>query len=340
MKKKIYQVDAFTDKVFGGNPAGVVIDAEGLSEEQMKQIAKEMNLSETAFVFTSKEKDYDYIVKFFTPTQEVELCGHATIATCYTIYRELVLRKEKIEVSGGDSILPGVEKIILSLMEMGVSENDQIEKDINKRNLIVRQKTKAGILPVELNFDNDRLDSVMMTQTSPNFDNKYIDSIRLASIMGLDIDDIGIDGANVKPQIVSTGLKDIMLPLKNLSSLKKINPDFNKLEEFSKELDVVGVHAFTMNSEEIDADLACRNFAPAAGIDEEAATGTSNGALGAYLVKNDVISLKETIKIICEQGYYMNRPSQIIVEISGSKDNMEIKVGGKAVVVVEGIINL
>lgn len=82
---EIYQVDAFTDVPFGGNPAGVVPRAEGLSPELMQKIAREMQLSETAFVTdlrqTKENADGpDFHVRFFTPAAEVDLCGHATIA--------------------------------------------------------------------------------------------------------------------------------------------------------------------------------------------------------------------------------------------------------------------
>lgn len=80
---RIYQVDAFTKEKFRGNPAGVVVNAEGLSEAQMLAIAKELNNSETAFVFPAEGDDHDIHVRFFTPTMEVPLCGHATMATHY-----------------------------------------------------------------------------------------------------------------------------------------------------------------------------------------------------------------------------------------------------------------
>ena len=84
MKKyRIYQVDSFTRQKFHGNPAGVVSNADGLTEEQMQQIARELNNSETAFIFSSGSPEYDVEVRYFTPTTEVPLCGHATIAAHY-----------------------------------------------------------------------------------------------------------------------------------------------------------------------------------------------------------------------------------------------------------------
>lgn len=109
-KYKVYQVDSFTDKKFTGNPAGVVYQAEGLTEEDMKRIARELNNSETAFIFEDKSGEANYHVRFFTPTKEVPICGHATIAAHYVI---------------------------------------ALEKNI-KENTVITQRTGAGILDVEI----------------------------------------------------------------------------------------------------------------------------------------------------------------------------------------------
>lgn len=80
---RVYQVDAFTRARFMGNPAGVVPDADGLSEAQMQAIARELHNSETAFILRPEADDHDVRVRFFTPTTEVPVCGHATIAAHY-----------------------------------------------------------------------------------------------------------------------------------------------------------------------------------------------------------------------------------------------------------------
>jgi PhzF family phenazine biosynthesis protein len=84
----IRQVDAFTAVPHTGNPAGVVLDAAGLSQEQMQSIAREMNLSETAFVLAPTKQGADIRIRWFTPTVEVPLCGHATIAAFHAIAEE------------------------------------------------------------------------------------------------------------------------------------------------------------------------------------------------------------------------------------------------------------
>lgn len=91
-KLKIYQIDSFTKKPFSGNPAGVTFSND-LSEKEMQLIAREMNLSETAFLSESGKADYN--LRWFTPTTEVELCGHATIASLHFLSEEKLLNGKK-----------------------------------------------------------------------------------------------------------------------------------------------------------------------------------------------------------------------------------------------------
>ena len=84
----VYLVNAFTLRDKGGNPAGVCLDADGLSESEMQAIAAKVGYSETAFVQKPSSKMADLNVRFFTPTREVDLCGHATIATFYLLTQQ------------------------------------------------------------------------------------------------------------------------------------------------------------------------------------------------------------------------------------------------------------
>jgi PhzF family phenazine biosynthesis protein len=83
MRVPIFHVDAFTSRVFGGNPAAVVPLEEWLPDEMLQKIAAENNLSETAFL---RKKGRDYDIRWMTPTQEVDLCGHATLASAHVVF--------------------------------------------------------------------------------------------------------------------------------------------------------------------------------------------------------------------------------------------------------------
>ncbi len=94
MKIDVFVVNGFTHNGQGGNPAGVVLDAAGLRDENMQHIATAMGLSETAFVLPADQQDYQ--VRFFTPTSEVDFCGHATVATYSLLWRKRLLKKPTV----------------------------------------------------------------------------------------------------------------------------------------------------------------------------------------------------------------------------------------------------
>ena len=298
---KAYIVNAFTKNNAGGNKAGVVIDCQHLTPEKMFKIASHLDLSETAFITRSANNLYDYEVRFFTPTTEVDLCGHATIATFYT------------------------------LGKLGLLDN-------SKEKLLLKQKTLAGILDIEVNFIDGNISSILMTQTMPQFLSYIENTSDLCSILGISPLDACISGMEVKPMIVSTGLKDIIFPVNSLTTLKKIKPDFEKLKAYTDNLNIVGLHAFTLETENEDSSVATRNFGPSVGIDEESATGTSNGALCAYIMKHNLMDFSTTLQLSCEQGYYMNNPSEILCQGFISKNSISIKVGGTGN--IEKIISL
>jgi PhzF family phenazine biosynthesis protein len=90
MKIPIYQIDAFTNEPFKGNPAAVCLLSEAISEIRMQKIAQEMNLSETAFLLS---EDKGYRLRWFTPLLEVDLCGHATLASSFVLFHQSLVEK-------------------------------------------------------------------------------------------------------------------------------------------------------------------------------------------------------------------------------------------------------
>lgn len=106
-KLKLYQIDAFTDKVFGGNPAAVCVLDAWLDDTMMQQIGAENNLAETAFAVKVGE---DYEIRWFTPTVEVDLCGHATLATAYVLFKYYNHPSDTINLHSRNSGLLKVQK--------------------------------------------------------------------------------------------------------------------------------------------------------------------------------------------------------------------------------------
>lgn len=296
MEVNIFQVDAFSSKPFGGNPAIVIPNAKWINEENMQRIANEMNVSETAFVH--QIGDDIFKVRFFTPLCEVDICGHATIATFYT------------------------------MAEMGYIK--PIQDGIKAATLV----SNIEKLPIEISYLDGKVESIIMQQAKPvSFGIvNYIKDI--LSSMNLKEEDIGVLEEYIEPEIISTGLRDLILPIKNKDILDGLKIDFCSLAEACKKLNIIGVHAFYLP--ELNSDVVfSRNFASIVGINEEAATGTANGALIYYLKKNMLI---DSNKITSLQGSSLNRPSMIYCYIEDKDNNYTVKIGGSANIVVQGIL--
>ena len=105
MKLTLYQIDAFTNHIFGGNPAAVMPLQEWISENVMQRLAMENNLSETVFFVPSPRADADYDIRWFTPVTEINLCGHATLAAAYVLFFVLGYSKPAIRFNSKSGIL-------------------------------------------------------------------------------------------------------------------------------------------------------------------------------------------------------------------------------------------
>jgi PhzF family phenazine biosynthesis protein len=116
MTLPLYQIDAFADKLFSGNPAAVVPLQEWLPDTLMQQIALENNLSETVFFVPSANKDWDYDIRWFTPEVEISLCGHATLASAFVLFTQLGFSKEKLVFHSKSGLLSIHRKGDLFLM--------------------------------------------------------------------------------------------------------------------------------------------------------------------------------------------------------------------------------
>ena len=281
---KIFVCDAFSSEIFKGNQAGVVILEEKEdypTEILMKNIAAELKHSETAFV--KKIDNNIFKIRYFTPIEEVELCGHATISV-FSVLRELKL------ISSGKYIA----------------------------------ETLAGSL--EIVADKD---FIWMDMASPKteciFNVAEIKDIYSAFNL-----DIAQAPKNLIPKIVNTGLSDIIIPIENKEFLDSFVMNKEKVIELSKKYKVVGAHLFVLDKDK-KVTAFCRNIAPLVGIDEECATGTSNGALTHYLKDYNIISSKDINTFI--QGESMGRSSTILSRYK--EDGITIQVGGNAVISFE-----
>jgi PhzF family phenazine biosynthesis protein len=253
MKLTAYKINAFTNTCTGGNPAGLVINPPQLTDDQMKRITIRLQVSETAFLQPSNHADYH--VRFFAPEMEVDLCGHATIATFYTLATKGYLT-----------------------IETGI--------------IRLTQETNVGILPIEITMDHGKPTQVMMIQTTPIIKDLSYSYKEIASILNIKSTDID---TSLPKQMVSTGLFTLPICIRSFNTLKKIKPDYTKIKSFCQLHAIGSWHVFTYETKEPTSIYHARNFAPLYGINEDPVTGTANGAVTYLLHHHNIITTNKNI---------------------------------------------
>ena len=301
---KFYQADVFTAQPFGGNPVAVFPEAKGLTDDQLQQIAREMNLSETVFVFPPSDPAAVVRLRIFTPTQEIPFAGHPVVGTMH----------------------------VLAQLGM-ITTTEPITR--------VVQECNIGCFPVDLLTRNGQVMRVVMTQPAPQFLERIDDTEDLYKVAAaLGIPKHTITDTKWSLEVVSTGLPVLIVPVRTLTAVRSINPDPSAIVDLCGRFGANGIMAFSTMTVEPFSNVHARMFAPAIGIPEDPATGSASGALGAYLVQNKIVSFGPMTEIVIEQGYEVERPSRILVQVESNSEAIQtVKVGGQCVMVVEGMLN-
>jgi trans-2,3-dihydro-3-hydroxyanthranilate isomerase len=300
----IRHVDVFTRKTFTGNPLMIVLNADTLGEKEMQAIAEEFGMPETTFILTPQKQEVDYAVRIFTPVKEVPFAGHPIVGTAHVAVTEGVVRTQK-------------PRSVLS------------------------HETGVGILPIEVIYDNNDVPRIVMTQGKPQIlavpDREQIGSV--AKSLGITIDDMMEPG--LPPRIISTGLTQLFVPVKDLEIIKRVSPDLGKLRAVEEQLGLTGVGVFTTETVSSEASAHLRFFAPSIGIAEDAAAGSAAGGLGVYLAITHLLPESKLADICVEQGIEIRRPSLLYVSIQ-LKDGLPetVKVGGYCVTIASGTLRV
>ena len=308
------QLDVFTDQPFCGNPLAVFPEADGLSDERMQQIGREMNLSETVFVLPSEHEEALRRLRIFTPTSELPFAGHPIAGTWFGLAREGV-------------VLPP---------ESGSGWTH------------IKHEVGIGVLPVDIEFKDGEPVRVVMTQGKWEIRGEIDDGQEQAEIaraLGLAREDLD---ESLPIQAVSTGNTMLLVPIRSLADLGNCRVNQNLLDdifqrsEVLKSLNGTGCYAFTRETIEIGEARAHARFFVGMNIGEDPATGSAAGPLGGYLVYHDatrVDPVEGVYKFVIEQGDFMNRPSRIELEVKGAPGKVEeVRVGGTSVVVARGVL--
>lgn len=307
-------VDAFTEEPLAGNVAGVVPDAAGLSDDRMARIAAELGASETAFLFDAGD-GADERIRYFTPSTEVDLCGHATIASYAALYADGAVE------AGERTLRTNVGDLSITVDDDGTVWMRQNPPTVGS----------MGDTSAERESDTDGNDGSAATGETES-----LDAGRLGDALGIDPASLRDIGADLPVAVASTGLPWLVVPVNFLQRLGEADPDAAAVEAISNEYDVAGVYAFTFDTLDAESTLHGRAFAPAVGIPEDPVTGTASGAVGAYLRAVDAFDGDLPDELRFEQGHFLDRPGHVRVRVEGDS----VHVGGKAVVSTEGEMRL
>ena len=362
-KYQFIQLDVFTNQPFAGNPLAVFPEAEGLSDDEMMKIAREMNLSETVFVLkpeqTADSKQQTVASKQQTVNSEqrtamsephVLVSGVTTTAVAAA---KSAPADEQSEVSNQQSplrrlrIFTPTREIPFAGHPIAGTWNALAQEGIvplpegGSGWTRIHHEVGLGVLPVDIEFKDGAPVQVVMTQGKFEILDEIDDSqeqSEFARALGRDRDDFD---ETYPIQVISTGLTSLVIPMRALADLRTCRVNGGLLGELYTSHGATGCHVFSRETIEVGESRAhARFFAPADNIAEDPATGSASGALGAYLVHHGASGIEPVdgrYRFVIEQGDFMHRPSRINLDIGGKPGAVdEVRVGGPSVIVARG----
>ncbi len=297
--------DVFTDSKLAGNPLAIIFDAEGLSDEAMQAIAREMNLSETVFVLPPQNPAHTANLRIFTPGRELPFAGHPTVGTA------IALAEKAHANHGGDLDLVSVldERVgpVRCAIKLRQNKASFAEFDLPK-------KSQEILLPLE------RAD--------------------IANALSLKITEIGFE--NHVPSIWSAGVPFLLVPVHDVGAAERLEFDQQLWEKTVPFVDGALASAFIYCRGGVNhvAKFHARMFPVGMGIVEDPATGAAVAALSGAINQFDALPDGHH-PVIIEQGIEMGRPSLIHLHLDIDGGLIaNARIGGQAVRVASGILEL
>jgi trans-2,3-dihydro-3-hydroxyanthranilate isomerase len=292
-------LDVFATAKYTGNQLAVCLDAGGLTDLQMQQIAREINFSETTFVTNSEPVNGGYNTRIFTPTTELPFAGHPTLGTAFAISQELVAK------SAGSPVGMATERIALNY--------------------------QVGQIGVDIHYRNSEPDILWMHQQQPQFFDR-VNVADLATVIGVNPTDID-ERYPIEP--VSTGLPSIIVPLKTMAAVSRAKLDLSIYAKTVAVLPAQAILVFCPETVNPDRQLHVRVFTEWFGIPEDPATGSANGCLAAYLAKYQYFGSPK-LDITVEQGVEMGRSSLLYLRAEYTPDLCPVSIGGRVIKIATG----
>ncbi len=303
MELRFLTCDVFTNKRFGGNPLGVIPQAQDLNDVQMLAITREFNYSETTFVLPAQAGNTRR-VRIFTPGGEIPFAGHPNVGTACALVQDGIFDKEL----GGS----GAGRCTLKFEEL------------------------AGIVPVDVAREEDGSIFAELTAPETLTRGEPLPLQVISAALSLTNQDIVVDGH--APMPVSAGLPVVMVEVPDLETLARIQVDmtgFNTLQRLGV---LPAIHVYCRCDDAFD--IRCRMFAPLHGVQEDPATGSANCALAGLLAELDPAEEGEYSYRIA-QGIEMGRPSSLAARVGKRNGKAHtIRIGGQSVMVMQGSLTV
>jgi|HubBroStandDraft_2_1064218.scaffolds.fasta_scaffold20700_3 PhzF family phenazine biosynthesis protein len=298
---RIFQVDAFTATRFTGNPAIVVLDADGQNEATLSAVAREFSHAEVAFVFAADAADHDVRLRFFNSRKEAPFVGHATVAA-HTVL--LALGRRTLGICR--------QQCGVGIVEVSA----QVEPRASGTESVIEFRQTAPELEAPLPFKT---------------------TLRVAEALKLPATQLH----DVMPaRIARKGSSRLLVPIADHRHLEQLAPNFDTLMALGSELNTEGFFLFAVNRDSDEIWTESRMFCPALGIPEDPASGNAHAMLAAYLWDLGQFGKKSTT-FIGRQGYQMKRPAQIRVRLEIDKGSMvAAHIAGTATIISEGTLAL
>jgi len=294
--------DVFTDTRLEGNQLAVFPEPAGLGADDMQRVAREMNFSESTFLFPAEAAGTDIRMRIFTPGEELPIAGHPTIGTTFALVHEKTIKAGQAQFVFGCGV---------------------------------------GPVPVSLDWKGSELDFAWMTMPLPTFGREVTDRDAFARSVGLKAGDLAkgpvqpVSCGNLflfVPLASRAAVDRVSIDRAAYVACLQA-AGLNELPVFFLTLDREGARG--------DETVYSRMLAPGFGIAEDPATGSASGPLGAYLFRHGLVPRDRLAQFVSLQGVKMLRPSRIYVSIDGRADEItRVRVGGRSVLVGEGQLHL
>lgn len=314
MPRSYCVIDAFATGPFTGNPAAVVLDADGLTGEQMQQIAAEFNLSETTFVLPIEEggpsgdsggeavPGLSVRFRWFTPTTEVDMCGHATVAGVHAL-----------------------------------AESGRLVLGNDAESVAMRIETKSGRLTAFL----ERIPGggpgrmIWVALREPTLTPHPVDHTALGTVLRL-TPDVFVDS----PAPAKTQDRDLLVLVRDFQALNAARPDFPELAVFLERGGLRGLCLATASTLTPSINVQSRFFAPTTGVNEDPVTGSVHGPLAVYLVVHDLVPVHDGVAgLTCTQAKPGGRAGLLYALVERKEaGRYAARIGGRAVTTMRGML--